>query len=324
MDTFVPIQTLDVEAEKQITFDLFVHLPLNQKYILYRRKGGQIEQNRFEKIIEGSVNNFFIRQDDYKTFVKYVAGRLQGLIGTECTEQTVRMMSSSTRALLASTLQQKDTAMVRVLMENLKDITGVIIESVMERSQIGSKISFQKMVELSNKGTDFHKHPVNVASLAVLLTMGIGYNTDRILSEVAMAALLHDVGLAHMPTHIIARSHSPLELSISDRRLLYEHPKHSLELLKARRVKMSPMIETMILQHHEYYNGGGYPKGLRGFQINEFSQILLVADEMDQVIAGPIETNRELKYKISALFDQYNRELTIDPTLLSRIRSVIL
>lgn len=321
---FLPIQTLDIEAESQITFDIYMHLPLNQKYILYRKKGGQIESSRFTKIVDGSVNNFFIRPDDYKAFVKYVASRLRALIGVEGTEQQVRMMASTARALLGSTLDQKDAAMVKVLMENLNDITGVIIESVLENSQIGSKLSYQKIVELANKGTDFHKHPVNVSSLAVLLALGIGYNTDRILSEVAMAALLHDVGLAQLPTHIITRSHQPLELSIADRKLLYDHPLHSIEVLKTRRVKLSPMIETMILQHHEQYNGGGYPRGLRGFQINEFSQLLFVADEMDQIIAGPIDTKIELKYKISALLDQYQRELTIDPLLLSRIRSVIL
>jgi hypothetical protein len=66
---YLPIQSLDIEAETKITFDLYVNLPLNQKYILYRKKGGTLATSKMEMFTNNNVKNFFIQRDDYQEFV---------------------------------------------------------------------------------------------------------------------------------------------------------------------------------------------------------------------------------------------------------------
>lgn len=321
---YVPIQSFDVESNSKITFDLYVHLPLNDKYILYRKKGDHLEVEKMQNFAQNNVNNFFVRKEEYNAFVKYVAVRIQSLIGNTSVLDSPQQIAKTAKSLLSTTMKQEDSAVVQAMMNNLSDITSTIIESVIETSTLGTKKTFRRLAELASTGSDSHRHPVNVASLSILITLGIGYTSHRSLSDMAIGALLHDIGLTQLPTKIAALSYDPLSLSIDERQKLYRHPIMALELLRAKKIAVSQGVVTLIMQHHEQFNGGGYPQGLRGPQVNEFAQILHFADRVDEKIIQPIKGNFNLKTRLHTLIEEMSREKIIDPFLLSRIRKVIL
>lgn len=323
LDGFIPIQRLDIEAQTQITFDLYVNLPLNQKCILYRRKGGLVESEKLVSFSENNVRNFFIQKEDYQEFVKYVASRIKMLIGGTDSEENRRLMTSAAKSILASTISEDNPAVTNALMANLNDITQNIIESILETSSIYNKRTFQRFAELAQSGTHFHKHPINVCSLTVLISVGIGYSNEKILSDIAMASLLHDVGLSRLPQNVILKAHHPDDLSVQQRMQLYEHPRYAIEILKERKVQISPLAELVIAQHHEEFNGFGYPRGIRGYNVNEFAQILRVADELEMIIQGGFATNGELKRRVAELLDSLHRDKVIEPSLAFRIRNIL-
>jgi len=327
-ENYLPIQSLDIEAETEIGFNLYVNLPLNNKYILYRRAGGQINMQRMEKLNEGNLSNFFIEKKDYNEFVKYVAQRIRDLVGTTDNDENRRMMQAAAKAILSSTLDQNDPAIAAALMSNLKDITGTIIESALENVTYGpsgaSKKLFHRLVQLADKGSDFQKHPVNVASLAVLMTFGIGYSREKILTDVAMAALLHDVGLSRLPPKVIPHAHHPLRLGIYERDWVYKHADLSIDIIEEKNIPISDLAKTIIRQHHEEFNGSGYPNGLRGYTINELSQILRVADEVDQLFNEFFSSPGNLKIRVAELLRRLGEQKVIEPLLLSRIRQVLI
>lgn len=323
-ESYIPIQSLDIEAETKITFDIYVNLPLNDKYILYRRKGGHLETDKLDHLNSKNVANFFIQKEDYKDFVKYVAGRLQSLIETKDSVENRRMMATSAKAILTSTFSAKDPAIANALMGNLNDITSVVIEGILDGISQHKKKIFQKLSLLAEKGTDFQKHPVNVASLAVLLTFGIGYSNHRILSDMAIAALLHDIGLAKLPPKVILSAHDLGSLGIYERDWLYGHPQGALDILKEKNINVSPLVETIILQHHEEFNGFGYPNALRGFAINELSQILRISDDLEQLFKEDFDSGGHLRNRVGQLLDVLHQNKSVEPTLLNRIRKVLI
>ncbi|MFN7453855.1 MAG: HD-GYP domain-containing protein [Pseudobdellovibrionaceae bacterium] len=319
----VPIQSLDIEAETKLGFNLYVNLPLNQKYVLYRKAGGSIDSDRLEKLSRANVSNFFILKEDYHEFVKYVALRIRALIGSEDSAQNRRLMMNSTKSLLQSTLDQRDPALVNSLMQNLNDIAVIVIESVLETSLPHHKRTFRKLLELAAKGTDFQKHPVNVASLAILLTFGIGYSNEKILSDMAMSALLHDIGLSRCPPKLVTLAHQVKRLTFEEREQLYSHPRVTLDILDERGIRLSHMARTIILQHHEEFNGYGYPEGFRGYNLNELAQVLRIADDLDGLIHEITPDAPSAKIKVAELLDNYHREKVIEPSLLGRVRAVL-
>jgi HD-GYP domain-containing protein (c-di-GMP phosphodiesterase class II) len=323
-ESYMPIQSLDIEAESKITFDLFINLPLNNKFILYRRAGGQLESVRMESLAEKNLKNFFINKKDYAEFVKYVANRMKMLVSSEDKQENKKMMIQAAKAILSSTFAADDPKTTEVLMGSLTDICGNVIESVLESTfQSKSKRLYRNLVDLAARGTDFQKHPVNVASIAVMITCGIGYTTDRILADVAMAALLHDVGLSRIPPRLIPFSHRVHELNVADKRMIYSHPRLSLEVLQDKGISLSFVAKTMILQHHEDYGGTGYPNGVRGFSLNELAQVIRVADEIDNLFSQN-ETQQTLYEKLVHFMNQAKSDKIIDPFLVDRIRSVLL
>jgi response regulator RpfG family c-di-GMP phosphodiesterase len=80
----------------------------------------------------------------------------------------------------------------------------------------------------------------------------------------------------------------------------------------------------MIHQHHEEYNGSGYPLGLRGFAINEMAQVLRIADEIDQLFQSQTIQDSPLKVRVAELLRRLSDQKVIEPSLLFRIRSVLL
>ena len=320
---YMPIQSLDIEAETKITFDLYVNLPLNNKYILYRRKGGKLENAKIEYFNQSNVHNFFVQKSEYNEFVKYVARRLKDLIGTENTESNKKVMTAAAKAILSSTINQDDPAMVKALLTNLNDITSVIIEGALEGTNSYSKTTFRKLSALAEMGTDFQKHPVNVTSLAVLIAFGIGYSSEKIISDLAVGSLLHDIGLARLSAKVIPFAHDVGQLIYKDREEVYTHPELSLKILSEKGFEVSEMVKAVILQHHEEFNGFGYPFGIRGYALNEFAQILRVADELDHLISAGYSGTGNLMVRVSELFDHLNRRKIIEPSLLIRIRSIL-
>jgi HD-GYP domain-containing protein (c-di-GMP phosphodiesterase class II) len=327
-EEFLPIQSLDIEAETTITFNLYVNLPLNKKYVLYRRAGGQVESHRLDKFSEGNLSNFFIEKKDYNEFVKYVALRIRNLIGSNDNGENRKMMQAAAKSILSSTLDQSDPAIAAALMGNLNDITATIIESALENvgsfNTHTSKKLFHRLAQLADKGSDFQKHPINVASLAVLITFGIGYSREKILADMSMAALLHDVGLSKLPPKVISHAHAPLRLGIYERESIYKHPELSVEVLEEKNIPVSDLAKTIIRQHHEEFNGSGYPHGLRGYTINELSQILRVADEIDQLFTEFFSNPGNLKIRVVELLRRLGEQKVIEPLLLSRIRQVLI
>lgn len=328
MSSYVPIQCLDIEAQTAIPFDLYVNLPRNQKIILYRRSGSILENDRLQNFASNNYTHFYIQKEHYREFVKYVALRFNTLLGLSNSPDQARLMSGVAKSVLTSTFRQDNGKIAQVMMDNLNDITGTIIESSLEGAvYLKAKKMFQRLTQLAEKGSDFQKHPINVTSLAVLISFGIGYNNERILGDLAMAALLHDVGLSKLSTKIIQKAHDPMGLTIEERLQLRAHPELSVDVLKERDVEISDLTEIIISQHHEEFAGTGYPLGLRGYNLNELSQILRVSDEMDNTFGKLASADDavpgSIRKSLQDLFDQLHSNKVVEPGLLSRIRYLV-
>lgn len=322
--SYIPIQSLDIEAETRISFDIYINLPLNNKYILYRKSGSLLEADKRDFLNSKNVANFFIQKEDYGEFVKYVAGRLQILLSSQDSIENRRLMLTSAKAILSSTFNATDPTIANALMGNLNDITSVVIEGILDGASQSKKRIFQKLSLLAEKGTDFQKHPVNVASLAVLLTFGIGYSNEKTLSDIAIAALLHDLGLSKLPPKVAASAHDLSKLGLYEKDWLRSHPQIAIEILAFKKIEISELTKTIILQHHEEYNGLGYPDGIKGYAVNEMAQILRISDDLEQLFKDEFKTGGELKARVTSLIDKLHRSRSVEPNLLGRIRDVLI
>jgi HD-GYP domain-containing protein (c-di-GMP phosphodiesterase class II) len=96
------------------------------------------------------------------------------------------------------------------------------------------------------------------------------------LEEVRVAAFLHDLGKVGVPTDLLLRAGA---LDSSERAIVEQHPAIGERLVKP--LAIPNAIASAIRHHHEWWDGTGYPDGLKGEEIPRTSRIISVADAFD-------------------------------------------
>lgn len=120
-------------------------------------------------------------------------------------------------------------------------------------------------------------HQKHVARLAVAIGREMGLPPDR-LEALNLAAIVHDIGKIEVPVEILTK---PARLSRAEFALIKHHPEVGYQLLS--RIDFPWPIADIIRQHHEYLDGSGYPRGLKGDEILTEARILTVADIVDSI-----------------------------------------
>lgn len=132
----------------------------------------------------------------------------------------------------------------------------------------------------------FH-HSVNVAVLAGIIGIAKGYNRNQI-EELGMGALLFDVGMSTVPKELITKQG---ELTKEERAAMETHTTAGFNLLRTHH-DISLVSAHCALQHHERYDGSGYPRGLQKNDIHEYAQIVAIADVYDALTSPRSYRNR--------------------------------
>jgi putative nucleotidyltransferase with HDIG domain len=134
------------------------------------------------------------------------------------------------------------------------------------------------LIDLKSYDDYTYRHCLCVAILSV--TMGITLNlNEHMLTELAMCALLHDLGKMMIPTKIINK---PDFLTPEEYDVMKSHPIIAAKQLKKLHIVSEAVIRG-IESHHEKHDGTGYPHGLKSDEIPLYSKILAVADVYDAI-----------------------------------------
>jgi len=121
---------------------------------------------------------------------------------------------------------------------------------------------------------------LNVAILGTRVGLGLGYYGEE-LHRLALAGLVHDIGLFAMPAGLLNKSG---RLTPEERTLIEQHPERGYEILLACDPAFHWLAE-LTRQAHERWNGQGYPHRLKGRQIHEMAQICGLVDVFDALVS---------------------------------------
>jgi diguanylate cyclase (GGDEF)-like protein len=149
-----------------------------------------------------------------------------------------------------------------------------------------------------------------IASLATGMALELGLPHDEI-ERIRIASLLHDLGKLAVPPEILDK---PTTLSDLDWQAIGEHPRIGQVILE----QASSLREAVpvVLHHHERYNGGGYPHGLRGKEIPLGARIVAVADAYHAMIHDrPYKTARDHQDALREL--RANAGTQFDPDIVN-------
>jgi len=120
------------------------------------------------------------------------------------------------------------------------------------------------------------EHSVSLSVLMVSFCKYMGMSQTE-LRHAGMGGLLHDIGKSKIPLEILNK---PGKLTDEEFSIMRKHVEYSRDILKSSD-EMSPISQGIIFEHHERFDGSGYPAGKKGNEISLYGQMATVADVYD-------------------------------------------
>jgi putative two-component system response regulator len=164
----------------------------------------------------------------------------------------------------------------------------------------------EQVVKLIDIGTQEHLRRSRTYSeqLAHAYTLD-----DKVIRAVGYGALLHDIGKIAINTAILQK---PGSLTPAERVAMQRHPEFGAQLIA--HMPFANVVAPMILGHHEYWDGGGYPQGLVGENIPIGARIISIVDAYDAMTTNrPYRTALHPSEAMQIL--ENGRGTQFDPTL---------
>ncbi|HEX8889506.1 MAG TPA: HD domain-containing phosphohydrolase [Pyrinomonadaceae bacterium] len=135
---------------------------------------------------------------------------------------------------------------------------------------------------LETRDAETHGHSERVVTFSLRLGRELGLGREE-MKSLEFGSLLHDIGKIGVPDAILRK---PAKLTEEEWMRMREHPLHGQQIL--REIEFLEGAARVVAQHHEKWDGSGYPLGLRGEQIDLNARIFAVADAFDAMISDRV------------------------------------
>lgn len=206
-----------------------------------------------------------------------------------------------------------------VVERNIKlDVETLLSNSLEMISHISNQFSVLDILQNMREYDDStFAHSMNVALISNLLATWLRFSEEGI-KRATICGLLHDVGKMQIPYSIISK---PGQLSDEEFEMIREHPINGYQLLFSQ--NMDQYICNAALQHHERYDGSGYPLHLKGTQIDRYARVVAIADVYDAMTAARCYRGPLCPFRVIELFEAEGFQKYDVEYLLPFLRNVV-
>jgi putative nucleotidyltransferase with HDIG domain len=179
----------------------------------------------------------------------------------------------------------------------------------------GAMTALARTVDTKSSWTAGHSERVTALSLAIGRGMGL---SEQELDLLQRGGLLHDIGKIGVPGHILDK---PGKLTREETAIVSEHPGKGSRILEP--IPAFQDVIPIVAQHHERYDGRGYPRGLSGEDISLGARILAVADVYDALAA---DRPYRRAFPLDLVHDYIGKHAGrhFDPVVVQSFRKIVL
>ncbi|NIP99114.1 MAG: HD domain-containing protein [Nitrospinaceae bacterium] len=266
---FRPITRAFFQKEWQDGFDIFYAVPQdkNNQFLKFARFD-PLDFARLEMILnEKQHETFYIKEQDLYNYYRFTVLKklILGLGHDKPPAEVVRRVYPVATRILQDYLEIPASDTFLLL---LNDIPGLLAEAVKHQN-----LPFGELFQIIQKDNRTHVHCVNVGMYCLNFGRELGMNSGE-LTEICLGGMLADIGKKFIPRDILFKES---QLSNEDVRTIRRHPalgRRALSNLK----HYSNTVLRMTGEHHENFDGTGYPLGFSGKQILPAARICKIMD----------------------------------------------
>jgi len=215
----------------------------------------------------------------------------------------------------ADSLSSEGTLGARQVADQLAiALSHVGLIQALERLQLGTLTALARAIDAKSQWTGGHSERVTELAVRIGKCMGL---TAKDLQIMQMGGLLHDIGKIGTPPEILDK---PAKLTDHEMSIMREHVNTGVRILEP-----IPGIREalpIVAQHHEWFNGKGYPLGLAGTEISLHARIFAVADCYDALTSDrPYREGLPKEQTISKLLEKSG--IQFDPQVIEAFTAAI-
>lgn len=269
---YVSIRVSTLRGDQKIDFDAFVKI--NDKMVLYLRRGDSFEGDRLKRLKEKKLKKMFILNNDENMYRDYLHRNIEIAYDNNSGKDI------TTRAEIVQGQQQSNTEEVFENPDSVesynsaKDAAGKYVDFLMSNAK-----AFSSVMAVQNSDQNLAHHGVTVATLSVNLAAKLGITDPKTTQLLTLGALLHDFGHMH--------SNAPYQKKIADMTkeeyaLYLEHPRIGATKVQDKQHFDKPVI-NIIMQHEEKINATG-PLKLKEKEQDPLAVIVSSCNALDRLI----------------------------------------
>ncbi len=234
---------------------------------------------KYEKSVDQYVSTIF--NDDVIRYLRqavdnekslFIDDLYVGYLATKSGMKNVLFLKS------CSHLSKLDRDLIRIFSNNV----AVAFENILLNKEIVDTHKEMLMTlgeVIENRSTDVGKHAHRVSLFCHLLALKAGLSQEE-ADLLRLVSPIHDVGKVAIPDSILFK---PAKLTPEEFEQIKPHTSIGYDIFKNSNRRIMQAAAIVAQQHHEHWDGGGYPQGLKGEEIHIFGRITGLADVFDSL-----------------------------------------
>jgi len=281
-ESFFTVPFEHLRLERQIDFDLYINSSViseRERFVKIFPLGDIFSQEDLQAFKE-KYHQIYIREDQRDLYLRSLVSSAEFPIQTKT--EVIRESAIHHLNNIFDQTREFSTEVLQESLEGCRDTVENMVEVIHDKSV---KDVQSLIAELSYHDFYTYDHSINVSMYCISIFKAYKPEASKEdLIEAGLGGLLHDLGKIKIPTSII---NNPGKLSDEDFEQIKQHPSFGKDLLLNKGCTscgIDPQnISRVIFEHHENWDGTGYPSKVKGEEIHLLARITAIADFFDAI-----------------------------------------
>lgn len=308
---FRPINVEFIDLASKEHFDIYYKAELSGEptYVKFASSRPEHYEDVCAMMSSGKCGDtFYIREEDLFKYYHHATESLRTIVTSPAvpTPVKVKKVYEVSKGVMTEFFEYNTSSKILQSSDEVMEI--------MDNCMASTDVGFATISRVTSRDYYTYTHSVNVGLYC--MTFGVKCKMPKtVIKELGIGGMLHDVGKAELDPELINKNG---KLTEEEFQIIQKHPVLGMSLLE-KIGRYSPCVIHMAEQHHEKYNGGGYPKGLAADDISIHARICKIMDVYDALVTRrsykkamvPFDALTLMKTQMSYEFDEKLLDLFI-------------
>ena len=267
----MPISPSSLRTNTTVGCDIYMltKTTAEVRFVLYCKSDAVFDEAKKSMLLAQRIKSLFIKKEDQKAFFEYLENNFQHIITDTSIppDERTKIVHGAATNLVKDLFENPRSGSLersKVFAHNLVDYV------------IKDTTSAESLMKIAVHEYYTYTHSVNVAAVGTLFGQDLGLGVAD-LKGLCAGILVHDIGKTKVSTDILNKKG---KLTKEEFEEIKKHPEYGAEILDATDTKFKEE-RIVTLQHHENFDGTGYPYGLKKEEIHVCGKISRIIDVYD-------------------------------------------